>query len=188
LSEKISFKTITLPNILSVLRIVLIPVFIYFYLDQQKILALAVLFIASATDLLDGIAARAFNQRSRVGYILDPLADKLLMDSTYILFTIKALPLTIYVPKWLTLTIVSRDLIMVLGAGLITILTPDRILKPHWLGKATTTAQMVTAILVLFINVSSVKIPGMTGIFWFTGILTIISGFYYILREISNVE
>jgi len=80
---------ITIPNLLSLIRIVLIPFFIHLFLKGNTQAALVVLFIASVTDLLDGFIARAFNQRSRVGYILDPLADKLLMDSTYILFSLK---------------------------------------------------------------------------------------------------
>ncbi len=186
--DKISLRTITIPNLLSLLRIVLIPIFIYFYLDQRKELALGILFLASITDFLDGIAARAFNQRSRLGYILDPLADKLLMDSTYILFTLRALPLTVYIPKWLTITIVSRDVVLILGAAILTLFNPDRVPTPHWLGKITTSLQMLTAILVLFVNVSGNMMPGLSVLFWLTGFFTVVSGFYYVLREIGNIE
>jgi len=188
LKDKLSLKALTVPNMLSLLRIILIPIFIYLYIDGERDLALGVLFLASITDLLDGIIARAFNQKSRIGYILDPLADKLLMDSTYILFTIRALPLTIFVPKWLTITIVSRDIFLVIGASLLTLMYPDRILKPHWLGKLTTTVQIIVAILVLFANVTKMEIPGMLILFWITAGVTIISGFYYILREIGELE
>lgn len=186
--DRISLRTVTIPNFLSLLRIILIPIFIYLYLDHREKLALGMLFLASITDFLDGIAARAFNQRSRLGYILDPLADKLLMDSTYILFSLRVLPLTVYIPKWLTITIVSRDVILILGTAILTLFNPNRILKPHWLGKTTTTLQMLTAILVLFVNVSGSMLPGFTLLFWLTGAFTIISGFYYILREIGNIE
>lgn len=185
--DRISLRTITIPNFLSLLRIVLIPIFIYFYLDQQKVLALGILFLASITDFLDGIAARVFNQRSKLGYILDPLADKLLMDSTYILFTLRALPLTLYIPKWLTITIVSRDVILILGAAIMTLFNPNRVLRPHWVGKITTSLQMFTAILVLFVNVSGNMLPGFTWLFRLTGVFTVVSGFYYVLREIGNI-
>ncbi len=179
---------ITIPNVLSLIRIILIPFFIHLFLKGNIKAALAVLFIASLTDLLDGFIARAFNQRSRVGYILDPLADKLLMDSTYILFSLKSLELTVHIPQWITITVVSRDIIIVIGASILYLLNPQRILKPHWLGKATTTVQMATAIVVLFVNVSRFTLPYLNILFWLTGGLTLISGIYYIYRGMLEME
>ncbi len=179
---------ITIPNLLSLIRIILIPFFVHFFLKGKIQVALIVLFLASFTDLLDGLVARAFNQRSKVGHILDPLADKLLMDSTYILFSLKNLELTVHIPQWITITVVSRDIIIVIGASILYLMNPQRVLKPHWLGKATTTFQMITAIAVLFVNISKFLLPYLSILFWSTGIITIISGIYYIYRGMQEME
>ncbi len=179
---------ITIPNLLSLVRIILIPFFIHFFLKGKIQVALGILFLASFTDLLDGFVARAFNQRSRVGYILDPLADKLLMDSTYILFSLKNLDLTVHIPQWIAIAVVSRDIIILIGASILYLMNPQRVLKPHWLGKLTTTLQMITAIAVLFVNMSKFPLPYLSTLFWATGIITIISGIYYIYKGLLEME
>lgn len=140
----------TLANRITILRIVLIPVFVILILQQQKYPALknwtlAVFAFAIFTDLLDGLAARIRREKTPLGSFLDPLADKLLLTSTYIV-----LAYTEQIPLWIFVTIFSRDLIIVLGWTIIYILTSSSDIKPRMLGKCSTFLQMTATIAILF--------------------------------------
>src|SRR5436309_13339776 len=99
-----------LPNSLTILRILLIPVFIGFLLYDRYDYSLAVLLLAGLTDGLDGTIARVANQRTRLGAFLDPLADKLLLTSGFVTLSILHL-----VPLWSAILVVSRALILITG-------------------------------------------------------------------------
>lgn len=185
-SYKISTATITVPNLLSTIRILLIPFFIHFTLQNKLKIALVFFLLSSATDFLDGLIARTFNQRSKLGVFLDPLADKLLMDSSYILYSLKSIPYVQAVPGWLAITVVFRDVIIIAGAILITLLYGEKVFIPHLLGKITTFLQVITILLVIYSNAFSHKIPYMSLLFYLTGFFTVISGLYYVLREIGR--
>ena len=140
----------TLANRITILRIALIPVFMILYLQSQKysILnnwTLGVFAFAIFTDLLDGMAARLRRERTKLGSFLDPLADKMLITATFILFSY-----TGTVDLWIFVTIFSRDLIIVLGWVIIYILTGSSAIEPRILGKISTFLQMCAAICLLF--------------------------------------
>ncbi len=140
----------TLANRITILRIALIPVFVILYLQKSKYSVLtdwtlAVFAFAILTDFLDGLAARLKKQKTQLGSFLDPLADKLLLTSTFIL-----LAYTGEIALWVFVTIFSRDLIIVLGWTIIYILTSSSDIEPRFLGKASTMLQMSSAISVLF--------------------------------------
>src|SRR6184192_3297137 len=101
-----------LPNSLTILRILLIPVFIGFLLYERYEYSLAVLLLAGLTDGLDGTIARVANQRTRLGAFLDPLADKLLLTSGFV--TLSSIHL---IPSWVTIVVVSRDAMLLLGTA-----------------------------------------------------------------------
>lgn len=103
---------INVPNSLTMLRILLIPVYVGLLNYEQFDYALATLFIAGLTDALDGIIARVADQRTRLGEVLDPLADKLMLTTGFITLSVMHL-----VPLWLTILVASRDLMLMLGAG-----------------------------------------------------------------------
>lgn len=104
---QLSDRVFTIPNILSMLRLVLVPVFLWLVISHQNLLAFAVLAFSSATDWLDGFLARKLNQTSRLGQLLDPLADRL-----FILATLLGLAVTSQVPLWLPVVIVLRDVML----------------------------------------------------------------------------
>src|SRR5438128_10197054 len=102
------------PNALTVLRILLIPVFIGFLTYGRFMWALWTILIAGVTDILDGVIARMANQRTKLGAYLDPLADKLLLTSSFVTLSILHL-----VPGWVAIVVFSRDLIIVAGTPLL---------------------------------------------------------------------
>ena len=143
---------LTIPNLLTFLRMALIPVFASLLYYGYGGLALLVFLIAGISDGLDGFVARRFNQQSELGTIIDPIADKLLMTSAFILLTMpnvlqpsRHLP----IPFWVTAAVIGRDVLIVTVAAAINIMTGFRGFKPSWLGKASTFVQVLAVGLIL---------------------------------------
>src|SRR5499425_3443182 len=143
-----SSRIVTVPNLLTVFRMVLIPVFVSLLFYQRFILALAVFIMAGITDGLDGLLARRFQQQSQLGTILDPIADKLLLVTAFVVLSMRSvfpqpLPSHLPVPFWVTVAVISRDVFILVGAAAINIVTGFRGFRPSWLGKVNTTVQIV---------------------------------------------
>lgn len=173
---------LTIPNLLTFLRMALIPVFatLLFYGDLTW--ALIVFFIAGASDGVDGFVARRFKQESELGTIIDPIADKLLMTTAFVILTlphiiegVKHLP----VPFWVTAAVIGRDVLIITVAGAIALMTNFRGFKPSWLGKLSTTVQVfaVTMILIAAVFGYSFYLPTLYVIVAF---LAFLSGVHYI--------
>ncbi len=175
---------ITIPNLLTFGRMALIPVFAILLYYGNYGWSLAVFFVAGMTDALDGIIARRFQQSSQLGTILDPIADKLLMTTAFILLALpnifppmKHLP----VPFWVTMSVIGRDILIVVIAGAINIMTGFRDFKPSWLGKISTVVQVSAVGLILVAAV----FPEMKGfylpfIYTVVALLSFVSGVHYI--------
>jgi cardiolipin synthase len=131
-----SRSMVNLPNTITVFRILCVPLFINLLIYGRFGYALVVFLIAVVSDGVDGLIARLFNQRSRLGMYLDPLADKVLLTSAFI-----ALSILQQVPTWLTTIVVSRDLLLALGTLLFHLLTLNVDIMPSWMGKVTTVLQ-----------------------------------------------
>ncbi len=155
-----SSRIVTLPNLLTVVRMLLIPLFVICLYYQRFWWALALFVVAGLTDGLDGMLARRFDQKSQLGTILDPIADKLLLVTAFVTLSLPAiinkasLPpphenLHLPVPFWVTTAVISRDVFIVVGAATINVVTGFRGFRPSWLGKANTTVQIVAVVLVL---------------------------------------
>jgi len=129
-----SGEVFNLPNFLSFLRIALVPVFLWFLLEEMFVSAITVLAIAGLTDFLDGYLARKLNQTTKLGKMLDPVADRL-----YIFATLLALSATGYVPWWLSGLVILRDVLMLLSLPVLASVG-HRSLPVHYLGKASTFA------------------------------------------------
>lgn len=140
-------QLLTVPNMLSLLRLALVPVFLVLVLNGQNALALIVLVIASATDYLDGYFARKLGQVTRIGQLLDPAADRL-----YILATLVGLAVTNIIPAWLPFVIIARDVLLLVTYPMLS----SRGFGPlpvHFLGKAGTFALLYAFPLLLMVNV-----------------------------------
>jgi cardiolipin synthase len=159
-----SSRIVTVPNMLTVFRMVLIPVFVTLLFYQRFVLALAVFIIAGLTDGLDGLLARRFQQESQLGTVLDPIADKLMMVTAFIVLSMRSifpqpLPSHLPIPFWVTIAVISRDVFIVVGAAAINIMTGFRGFRPSWLGKANTTVQIIAIAIIMF----AASVPYYTG-------------------------
>jgi cardiolipin synthase len=171
------------PNSLTILRILLIPVFVGLLIYEEYGYSLGVLLIAALTDALDGTIARVANQRTRLGAILDPLADKLLLTAGFIALSVQHL-----VPLWVAILVVSRDMILMTGALLIRVTDSEIDLSPTLLGKGTTVLQVVYMIMVV-VWASQGRDVRMLEPLLFTMVgLTVISGFHYLYRGIVHLS
>ncbi|MFQ5952364.1 MAG: CDP-alcohol phosphatidyltransferase family protein [Candidatus Omnitrophota bacterium] len=162
-------------NRLTILRIILVPVFIAAILYHRLYLALAIFVLAAITDGLDGYIARVRKERTQLGRILDPVADKMLILSGFVSLSLVAgLPDYLKMPIYVPIIVISRDVIILLGAVVIYLLTERLEIKPTILGKVTTFFQMITIISLLLGFVYSNWIWNTTVVF------TVLSGLDYI--------
>lgn len=168
---------LNLPNTLTIIRIVIIPLFITAVIYKRYDYALYLFIIAALTDTLDGLFARLTNQKTVLGTFLDPLADKFLLVTSFIIFSING-----WLPKWLTIMVISRDIIVIIGWMLVYLITHIRSVKPTITGKAAIAMQLILLCYVLLdINIAS--LPDIHAVLiWTTAALTIVSGLHYIYR------
>jgi cardiolipin synthase len=166
-----------MPNTLTVARIVIIPVFVTAIMYRKYQHALYLFVLAALTDLFDGLLARLTDQKTRLGTFLDPLADKFLLVSSFIVFTVNG-----WIPLWLTITVISRDLIVVIGWLLLYMITGSAKIEPVLLGKIAIALQLgMLAYVLLSINLSSA--PPLHDIFyWAVASVTALSALQYIVR------
>jgi cardiolipin synthase (CMP-forming) len=143
---------ITVPNLVTFLRMALIPVFAILLFYGYYGWALFAFFFAGVSDGIDGFVARRFNQQSELGTILDPIADKLLMTTAFIIMTLPNIftPPMRSVPFWVTAAVIGRDVLIITVALAIFIITDFRGFRPSWLGKASTVVQISAVIIILF--------------------------------------
>jgi cardiolipin synthase len=177
--------SLTIPNLITLTRILLTPLFIIFLIQGRHRQALAIFLLAGVSDLADGLIARWWQQKSRLGAYLDPLADKLLMCGSF-----AALGISRAIPSWLTVVVLSRDVIIGLGVLILRLADYPLVIRPSLASKCTTTFQLITVTLVLLVKGKFWRLPlgVMSSIFYLTGGLTIISGVHYVFRELMQVS
>ncbi|MBN2282929.1 MAG: CDP-alcohol phosphatidyltransferase family protein [Deltaproteobacteria bacterium] len=166
-----------IPNILTVIRIILVPVFVIFLIRGSFLSALVVFVVAGITDALDGFLARVLNQQTVLGAYLDPIADKALVATSFVSLSIMG-----FIPGWLAVIVISRDSIILLGILLFFILSVSFEMKPAFVSKLTTVFQILTVVFVLlfqcFPRYAWDNVLGT--LIWSTAVVTVISGLYYI--------
>jgi len=141
-----------LANILTLSRILLIPVFLWMMLRGKPVEAFLVFLFAGLTDVLDGLAARLWQQRSRLGLWLDPVADKLLMTSAFVLLGLPAVSRPNAIPVWVVGIVIGRDVLIALATVLLMRWKGRNTFYPSLMGKVSTVAQVLTVLLVLLFN------------------------------------
>lgn len=166
-----------IPNSLTILRILLIPLYVGFLVYERYDQALWVLLLAGVTDALDGTIARVANQRTRLGAVLDPLADKLLLTSGFI-----ALSTLHLIPSWIAILVVSRDLILMLGTVMAHLTESPVDISPTILGKGTTLSQLAYILLVVFLSSRQIDLSVIQPVLYVMVTLTLLSGFHYLYR------
>lgn len=174
-------RILTIPNLFTFLRIGLIPLFLYYMIQHDPRKALVIFFIAASTDFIDGITARVLKQKSKIGALLDPAADKLLMMAAMIALSIPSISSPNVVPLWLTFFVIGRDLYIVTGSWVVYKRRKHTTFTPTFVGKMSTVCQMSILILVLFFNATHSPQPNLLWLYIFTLLLTILSGIQYTL-------
>ena len=170
-----SNATVNVPNILTLGRLLLTPVFVIFLLRDELIPALAVFTLAGITDGIDGLVARWFNQQTVLGAYLDPVADKVLLVCAFVCLAILGM-----IPDWLAVIVLSRDVLIVIGIAIFTLTEKRYRIRPSSVSKCTTASQIIFIIVTLvgpiYNGFQSLQIP----LLWLTAGLTMISGFHYV--------
>jgi len=178
----------TVPNFFSMLRIFLIPLFLYMLLQNKDLHAMIVFLLASSTDVLDGMTARIWDQKTKIGGLLDPAADKLLMTAAVIILSIPSVSQPNTIPLWLTVAIIGRDIAIVSAAFVMYKLRGHTKFPPSLTGKTSTVCQMGVILCVLLLNVLDRTPIFLSWLYILTFSLTIISGFGYGLRGIRSFK
>jgi len=166
-----------IPNLLTLLRILLVPLIVIFLIDEAYLKALITFFISGITDALDGFLARLLHQKTVLGAYLDPIADKALLVTCFLTLSIEGI-----IPGWLTVVVISRDVIILAGTFILFMMSVSFEIKPILISKITTALQIITVLLVLILK----SLPGsfdyswILFLYWLTALFTIISGLKYI--------
>ncbi len=167
--------TINIPNLITVIRILLVPVFIIFITKNRLSSALIVFTIAGISDGLDGFFARCFNQQTYLGAYLDPIADKILLTSAFVSLAVLKI-----LPGWMAVIVLSRDILILLGIAILTVLEIKTPIKPTLVSKCTTVAQLATIFFILLDPDFTKAYLIRNFLYWLTAILTVTSGLHYI--------
>jgi cardiolipin synthase len=171
---------LNIPNTFTITRIIIIPVFITTIIYRRYDYALYLFIIAALTDLFDGLFARLKNQKTALGTFLDPLADKFLLVTAFIIFSIYG-----WIPKWLMMTVISRDVIIVTGWLLLYLITGTSRVEPSLLGKATIWLESIIIAYIL-IDINLLVLPDIPpSVLLITAGIIILSGLHYIYRGLK---
>ncbi len=174
-------KTLTTANQITLLRMLLIPAFVILIVYDHHGWALAVFVIAGITDGLDGWFARR-GQQTSLGAFLDPMADKLLLVTTFVVLTIPGIGLVNRIPLWLTILVISRDVVIVLTVALVSLTIGRRRFRPSIYGKIATAIYIVTCVVVMFFNYLERPSVLVTACIYLSLAFTLISGIHYIIH------
>jgi cardiolipin synthase len=175
--------TFTIPNLLSLFRMGLIPLFVILVVNGDLRKALLVFVVAGVTDALDGFIARFWHQQSPLGAYLDPIADKLLLTTAYVMLAIPGLNHGTRIPPWITILVIARDVLMVSVALVLYLAAGVKRFPPSVLSKINTILQVAAVVLVLvsgaFPDLRSIELAADTTLYLVAG-LTVASGLHYI--------
>ena len=178
-------EALTLPNLLSLSRILLSPVFVWMMVQKKPWAAFIVFLVAGATDALDGFTARLLHLRSTLGLWLDPVGDKVLLTSGFVVLSLPALSQPNTLPLWLTGICIGRDVVIALTALVLIALRGKRTFKPVLAGKASTICQVLVLYFVLYSNAVGRSPQALAWLYVLTALLTCVSWIQYGFRGIA---
>ncbi len=180
--------TFTIPNLLSLLRMGLIPLFIISILDGRLGNALLVFVTAGVTDALDGMIARFFGQQTLLGAYLDPVADKLLLTSAFVILAIPGLYPGYHIPVWVAVLVIARDVVILAVAIILYLAAGITRFQPSLLSKWNTAVQIAAVALVLASGLVPDLEPLARGSVTLVVVLTVASGLHYGRRVGKTME
>ncbi len=178
-------EMLNIPNLLTILRFILIPIFIIAMGYNKPTIALFIFLIAGITDALDGYIARRFKQETILGKILDPIADKTLLVSSFVF--IYNSNLNVKFPFWFVVIVISRDTFILLGSVIIYLIKGKLKVEPSIFGKATTFFQIVSVVIVLMANIVHIPTTMLNTIIYLTVIFTVISAITYLYSGLQQL-
>jgi cardiolipin synthase len=179
---------LTAANQLTLLRLLLVPVFVLCMLYSRPGWALVTFAVAGATDAFDGLLARRLGQPTTLGAWLDPMADKLLLAAMFVMLTLPGMGFENRLPLWLTVLVLSRDIAIVLTVAIVNLAVRRRTFRPSLLGKAATAAFVLTGVVTLYANYEGERSMWVEVGVYFSLFLTIASTTEYIFlvaRELA---
>jgi cardiolipin synthase (CMP-forming) len=175
---------LTTANQLTILRMLLIPVFVILLIYGYQGWALVTFMVAGLTDLLDGLIARLAGEKTTLGAWLDPMADKLLLVTMFIVLTLPGIGLANQLPIWFTILVISRDVAIVATVAVVNLAIGPRTFRPSIFGKIATATYIVTGVVTLYFNYLGQKTP-IVGFFVYASLaITLISAFHYLIQVI----
>lgn len=178
---------LTAANQLTLLRLALVPVFALCMLYGRPGWALVVFGVAGVTDALDGLIARRTGPTT-LGAWLDPMADKLLLATMFVMLTLPGLGLVARVPLWLTVVVISRDVGIILTVAVFNLAVARRTFTPSFLGKVATATYMITGAVTLYANYDPRALPLVDVGIYVTLAITLVSAAEYLYRMTRRVN
>lgn len=166
-------------NLLTIFRILLVPVFAVFLYKgtpESRLIALGIFFIAGITDAIDGLIARKRDQVSKFGKHVDPIADKILLITAFIMLTLDK-----SIPIFLTIIVIARDIVIISGFLILYVVLGSLEPNPSKMSKCTTFLQIFTIIYALL----NIRVPSVLFVVWITVVFTVISGVNYIIYGVK---
>ena len=178
-------QILSLPNQLTMLRLLLLPFILIAMVYRRHETALVLFLAAAATDVIDGTIARRFGQKTELGAYLDPLADKLLLSSAFI-----AQALIGTIPWWLTILVLSRDVVILATIVAVILATPTRDFPPSVFGKMNTDVQATTISVVILNNAhpTGLATAGITVLIWAVAATTLVSAAEYMIQMTQRLQ
>jgi cardiolipin synthase (CMP-forming) len=180
---------LTYANQLTILRMLFAPFFVILLVYGHSAMATLIFCLAGLTDGLDGLLARKLGQRTELGSILDPMADKILLTAAFVTLTVPSVPVPVHIPVWLTILTISRDLLIALSALAIHLQTGHSKFPPTILGKCTTAVQLLTvATCMLAIFMPDWGMVLFPWVIYATTLFTVASGLHYFYRSVKLIS
>ena len=180
-------RPLTLPNFLTLLRLAIVPFFVLAVFAHEFRLAVWIFVISGFTDVLDGWIARTFDLQSRIGALLDPLADKVLLTAAYISLAVPH-GQAVVIPLWLAILTLFRDFVIMLMAFVFYMVEGVKSFPPNRAGKLTTVMHVVTVSVVLMANIMPIPNFVLQTCFYVSFVMVIASGFSYIYSASRAIE
>lgn len=178
-----------IPNILTTLRLILVPCFLAASMQRMYVAAFVIFVSAAVTDVLDGMIARRWNLRSRLGAILDPAADKTLMVCGFVYYTLALRLPVIGIPGWLTFGVLIRDVLIVMFVYLMYTRVHIKRFPPSVAGKISTLLQAVTLAAVIGANGFAPKLAALAEVLFRVSLMvTLYAGWGYMRRAAAMLE
>jgi cardiolipin synthase len=175
-----------IPNFLTLLRIILVPLLVIFLINKSFVKALILFACLGLTDALDGFLARILNQQTVLGSYLDPIADKVLVTTCFL-----SLAILKVIPGWLAVVVISKDVIILLGIAVLSIMNVTFQVQPLFVSKITTALQIAVVFLALFFK--AFPLLAIDGawfllLYWSTAAFTILSGYQYVVKGVKLIN